>query len=63
MYSDKDFQTFWFCHKTEGEPHGIFGRLRYSIILYVMNGKQNNKGIRHDDSTNTDNETKELARF
>lgn len=37
--------------------------LRYSIILYVMNGKQNNKGIRHDDSTNTDNETKELARF
>lgn len=36
---------------------------RYSIILYVMNGKQNNKGIRHDDSTNTDNEAKELARF
>ena len=28
-----------------------------------MNGKQNNKGIRHDDSTNTDNEAKELARF
>ena len=23
MYSDKDFQTFWFCYKTEGEPHGI----------------------------------------
>ena len=23
MYSDKDFQTFWFRYKTEGEPHGI----------------------------------------
>lgn len=23
MCSDKDFQTFWFRYKTEGEPHGI----------------------------------------
>lgn len=23
MYSNKDFQTFWFRYKTEGEPHGI----------------------------------------
>ena len=23
MYSDKDFQTFWFRYKTEGEPHEI----------------------------------------
>ena len=23
MYSDKDFQTFWFRYKTEWEPHGI----------------------------------------
>lgn len=23
MYSDKDFQTFWFRYKAEGEPHGI----------------------------------------
>ena len=23
MYSYKDFQTFWFRYKTEGEPHGI----------------------------------------
>ena len=23
MYSGKDFQTFWFRYKTEGEPHGI----------------------------------------
>ena len=23
MYSDKDFLTFWFRYKTEGEPHGI----------------------------------------
>ena len=23
MYSDKDFQIFWFRYKTEGEPHGI----------------------------------------
>ena len=23
MYSDKDFHTFWFRYKTEGEPHGI----------------------------------------
>lgn len=37
--------------------------LQYSIILYVMNGKQNNKGIRHDDSTNTDNEAKNWQDF
>lgn len=23
MYSDKDFLTFWFRYKTEGEPYGI----------------------------------------
>lgn len=23
MYCDKDFQTFWFRYKTEGEPHEI----------------------------------------
>jgi hypothetical protein len=23
MYSDKDFLTFWFRYKTEGEPHEI----------------------------------------
>ncbi len=23
MYSDKDFQTFWFRYKTKGEPHGM----------------------------------------
>ena len=30
MYGDKDFQTFWFRYKTEGEPHGI------SINFYVL---------------------------
>lgn len=54
--------TFWETMKHPDTLAYAFG-LRYSIILYVMNGKQTNKGIRHDDSTNTDNETKELARF
>ena len=31
MYSDKDFQTFWFRYKTEGEPHGI------SINFFYIN--------------------------
>mgnify|MGYP004508899613 CR=1 len=37
MYSDKDFQTFWFRYKTEGELYGI------SINFYVLlrtNGHQ-----------------------
>lgn len=54
--------TFWETMKHPDTLAYAFG-YRYSIILYVMNGKQNNKGIRHDDSTNTDNEAKELARF
>lgn len=31
MYSDKDFHTFWFRYKTEGEPHGI------SINFFCIN--------------------------
>ena len=44
MYSDKDFQTFWFRYKTEGEPHGIW-TLTFkmvclsSILLDKMKGK------------------------
>ena len=44
MYSDKDFQTFWFRYKTEGEPHGI--SINSFVLTKVFHTSNSMRGSR-----------------